>query len=444
MSVNFYIESRLNRKGEAAVRVSASIAGVRVTTSAGCTVVPSKWSLLHQQMKVSCLQSDPQAIVVNSRLLSIRDALMKLEGIAMLSGEPMTKDRILDAINGAVGRKKRGAKATKASVREALELFFGWGAESKAWSVATLRLYENMERVLLEWKKVPKFEDFSKSGLEDFVTHLRTKRRMRDSTVLKQLTRLKTFLTWCAERKLIEDMSFKHFKVKTRRDPSEREVVYLEWDELMRLYHIEIPASGTAVKVHDAQGKEYAVVIEDAEGLVKTRDVFCFCAFTSLRYSDAQNLKWRNVTRDATGPLIDIAAVKTGAHLRINLNNYAQELIERYRDRDFGGYVLPRITNQRMNVYLKVLGQLCELNSVVCKTYYRGSQRVDDTRYKYQFLGTHTARRTFICNAIQLAIPSEVIMKWTGHSDYAAMKPYIDVADKGKAAQMEKFNEKMI
>lgn len=38
---------------------------------------------------------------------------------------------------------------------------------------------------------------------------------------------------------------------------------------------------------------------------------------------------------------------------------------------------------------------------------------------------SHTGRRTFICNALAMGIPPQVIMKWTGHSDYKAMKPYI-------------------
>ena len=52
-----------------------------------------------------------------------------------------------------------------------------------------------------------------------------------------------------------------------------------------------------------------------------------------------------------------------------------------------------------------------------------------------------TGRRTFICNALALGIPPQVVMKWTGHSDYKAMKPYIDIADDIKANAMSKFNQ---
>ena len=40
-----------------------------------------------------------------------------------------------------------------------------------------------------------------------------------------------------------------------------------------------------------------------------------------------------------------------------------------------------------------------------------------------------------------VGIPAQVVMKWTGHSDYKAMKPYIDIADDIKANAMNKFNQ---
>ena len=57
-------------------------------------------------------------------------------------------------------------------------------------------------------------------------------------------------------------------------------------------------------------------------------------------------------------------------------------------------------------------------------------------------LGTRAGRCTFICNALSMGIPADIVMKWTGHSDYAAMKPYIDIAQSEKSKAMAKFNER--
>lgn len=70
-----------------------------------------------------------------------------------------------------------------------------------------------------------------------------------------------------------------------------------------------------------------------------------------------------------------------------------------------------------------------------------GNERIDEVTPKYALLGTHAGRRTFICNALALGIPPQVVMKWTGHSDYKAMKPYINIADDIKANAMSKFNQ---
>ena len=89
---------------------------------------------------------------------------------------------------------------------------------------------------------------------------------------------------------------------------------------------------------------------------------------------------------------------------------------------------------------LKELGELAEIDEPVRETYYKGNERIDEVTPKYALLSTHTGRRTFICNALALGIPVQVVMKWTGHSDYKAMKPYIDIADDIKIQAMNKFN----
>ena len=94
-----------------------------------------------------------------------------------------------------------------------------------------------------------------------------------------------------------------------------------------------------------------------------------------------------------------------------------------------------------MNDYLKELGALCGIDQPQTIVYFKGNQRIEEVHPKYELLGTHAGRRTFICNALSFGIPTQVVMKWTGHSDYKAMKPYIDIADDIKAKAMNKFDE---
>ena len=96
-----------------------------------------------------------------------------------------------------------------------------------------------------------------------------------------------------------------------------------------------------------------------------------------------------------------------------------------------------------MNRYLKHLCELAGFNSPITKTYYKGGERMEETSPKCDLIGTHAARRTFICFALSSGIPPQVVMKWTGHSDYQAMKPYIEIAEKTKADAMKLFEQEM-
>ena len=59
---------------------------------------------------------------------------------------------------------------------------------------------------------------------------------------------------------------------------------------------------------------------------------------------------------------------------------------------------------------------------------------------KWELVGIHAGRCAFIVNVLSLGITPNIVMKWTGHSDYKAMKPYIDIVDSIKAGEMTKLN----
>ena len=136
---------------------------------------------------------------------------------------------------------------------------------------------------------------------------------------------------------------------------------------------------------------------------------------------------------------IEVHTIKTSENFIIELNQQSKKILEKYRDME-GEKALPVISNRKMNDYLKEVAQVAGINDLVTTTYYKGNVRFEETTPKYALLGTHAGRRTFVCNALALGIPPNIVMKWTGHSDYKSMKPYIDIADEMKASAMDKFN----
>ena len=137
-----------------------------------------------------------------------------------------------------------------------------------------------------------------------------------------------------------------------------------------------------------------------------------------------------------------ITTIKTHDDLAIELNKTTTAILTKYANCDFpGGKALPVITNQKMNDYLKELCELAGIDTPISEVFYKGGVRHEITAPKYALMSTHAGRRTFICKALSMNIPPEVVMKWTGHSDYKAMKPYIAVADKVKAEAMKLFDK---
>ena len=240
---------------------------------------------------------------------------------------------------------------------------------------------------------------------------------MRNTTIEKELKFLKAFLRWTIRKRYNNNDIFETFKPKLK--IAEKKVTFLTWDELMLLYKFEMPVE-----------KQY---------LDRVRDVFCFLCFTSLRYSDVKNLKRSDVKDDH----IEVTTIKTTDNLIIDLNDYSRAILNKYKDVSFEeNKVLPVISNQKMNDYLKELGKLVGLDEPIRTTYYKGNDRIDKVYYKYELLSSHMGRRTFISNAITMGIAPQTVMKWSGHSDYKAMKPYIDVADKDRQEAMKVWDIK--
>lgn len=104
---------------------------------------------------------------------------------------------------------------------------------------------------------------------------------------------------------------------------------------------------------------------------------------------------------------------------------------------DIPGHV---VDADAMNRDIKELCKLAGINEEIRVTTYKGNVRTDKIQPKWELVGTHTGRRTFIVNALSLGITPNIVMKWTGHSDYKAMKPYIDIVDSIKASSMTKFD----
>ena len=327
-----------------------------------------------------------------------------------------TPEEVEDTFNRRMARKNaKPVKKSKNGFWEAFSTFKVEESAKNSWQYSTVQKFDALAEHIRHWKEQPRFEDFTDKGLTSFITFLIEKEDLSNDTTLKQLSYLKWFLRWAAYRRYNSTLDFEGFRPKLA--STNKKIIFFTIDEIRQLLAFEIPET-----------KAY---------LFRVRDVFVFCCFTGLRYSDVFNLRRADVKDDH----IEVTTVKTADTLSIDLNDVARGILDKYKDETFpGDKALPVISNQKMNDYLKELCELAGFNEEIHITTYQGAERIDTVYPKYALIGTHQGRKSFICNALAAGIPVNVVMKWTGHSDYKAMKPYIDVADSIRAKEMNKLN----
>lgn len=286
------------------------------------------------------------------------------------------------------------------------------------------------------FKKAIKFEDLTESWFTAFVVYLRDNKKLRtprkkkgerkeydhedvtglrNSTIEKKLGYFRWFLNWATDMGYNSNRAYKSFRPTLKQ--TQKKVIYLTKEELSKVRALELTG--------------------DNAYLDPVRDVFLFCCFSGLRHSDANNLR----RSDIKGDHIEITTVKTADSISVELNDITKAILEKYKDVPFkDNKALPNLTNQAMNRDVKELCKLADINEEIRITTYKGSTRTDEVFPKWAKIGTHTGRRTFIVHALSLGIAPDVVMKWTGHADYKAMRPYIDIVDSIKAESMTKFN----
>ncbi len=398
------------------IRMRVIFASLRIEFTTGYRIDAAKWDADKQRVKNGCTNKLKQsASDINTDLLRYYTIMQEVFKEYEVRDIMPTPQEIKDSFNNKVNPTEEVQEEQK-GFWEIFNEFVSECGKQNNWTDSTYEKFAAVKNHIKEFRAEPTFVYFDEEGLNNYVDFLRKTKDMRNSTIGKQLGFLKWFIRWAFKKGYHQNIAFETFKPKLKNTP--KKVIFLTWDELNKLKACNIP-----------QNKQY---------LERVRDVFLFCCFTGLRYSDVYNLR----TSDVKADHIEITTVKTADSLVIELNNHSKAILEKYKDVHFeGNKVLPVISNQKMNDYLKELGELAEINEPIRETYYKGNQRIDEVTPKYALLGTHAGRRTFICNALALGIPAQVVMKWTGHSDYKAMKPYIDIADDIKTNAMSRFNQ---
>ncbi len=161
------------------------------------------------------------------------------------------------------------------------------------------------------------------------------------------------------------------------------------------------------------------------ERLQQVKDIYLFCCFTGLAFVDIKSLVYSDIEMREDTYWIKKRRQKTKNWCHIPLLGPAVKIMNKYKNHPIcqkKGIVLPVLTNQKMNAYLKEIADMCGINKK---------------------LSTHTARHTF-ATTVTLAnhISIEVVSKMLGHSSINMTKKYARVVDDLISKDMMKIHDK--
>lgn len=224
--------------------------------------------------------------------------------------------------------------------------------------------------------------------LNDFEFFLRTKKSCNNNSAVKYIKNLGKIIRICIANGWIERDPFLNYNTRF----SEVNRVFLNEQELEVMF-----------------SKNFK-----NERLSQVRYIFLFSCYTGLAYIDTQMLSQNNIIIGLDGnKWIHTIRQKTKTKSNIPLLPKAEEIIEKYTNHPAclsSGRLLPVLSNQKMNAYLKEIADLCGINK--------------DLTY-------HIARHTFATTiTLSNGVPIESVSKMLGHKNIKTTQHYAKILDK--------------
>lgn len=408
--VNFYL-NKDGVKAEKAIYLYLSYNNHRVKLSTRESIKPKLWNSKQQKARADKKEEYPEYSDLNNLLDNLRSHTLSVyrKFTTDSNREPSSRE-IKDLVKQFWQRNKSGKNSPIAFFAELIKL----REESKDYSYNSIKTYKSALIRFREFaKKGYEFTDMDVDFYNRFKIHLRGK-NYTDNYVYKVLSLIKTFHNEAAKKGLCGKLEFS-FKNDLKLSKEKPPKIYLKSEELDILYYLAL-----------------------GERLTKARDLFLIGAYTGLRYSDFSILTQDNFKEREGKLFIEIITQKTKEGVVIPVNPFLKSILEKYN------WKSPKLSNQKLNEYLKEVGQKAGFTEDIVLERQRGKEVIKTSFKKYNLLATHTARRSFASNAYYANVPIRVIMKITGHKTESEFLRYIRVSKKDSAfiaSSHEFFNQ---
>ena len=383
ISILFCVKKGRKKGNLLPIYMRITINGQRIEQTIQRYVDPSQWSVSAGKM----IGKTPEAKMINNHLNLLSSKVHDIEKQLLQTGKAVTYQSFKDKWFGVEEKPFMLLEIFQQHNDQVKELV------GKEYSKETLQRYvtsRDHTRSFLKWKYKVDDIDIRKLNYEfisDYAFWLKSKRSCNHNSTMKYLANFKKVVLICIKNGWLQKDPFTGFKL-TRREVQRP---FLTETELQEIASKQFPT----------------------ERLTYVRDIFLFSCFTGLAYADVKKLKRSEIGVGIDGEKwILTKRQKTNTPSRIPLLPGSLEILSRYQHHPQclkDGKVLPVLSNQKMNAYLKEIADACGIN---------------------KNLTFHIARHTFattvtLCNGV----PIETVSKMLGHTNLKTTQHYAKILD---------------
>ena len=393
-NIRYILSKNKTRKdGKAPLMCRITYLDERKQFSVGLFINPKNWNNSLQE----CEPPSNDNNYINSQLNLIKNQINQVFLYLQINNSEFTVDDIYTKFKGNTPKKELG-------VLEVYELF-------------NIRIYKLIGRDL---KKVTyrkyiesfvhlksfikayfkandiKLKDLKLNFLNEYEYFLKTQKGLEQSTINKAIQRFRKVIQFALEQEYIDKNPFIGYKAKRL----QKEVIYLTEDELKSLENYDFSQTR----------------------LQQVKDLFVFCCYTGLAFKEMSNLKPDHIVKGFDGnKWIKMNREKTSKPLMIPLLPKALDMINKYQNEEV---LLPLISNQRFNSYLKEIADIVGLK---------------------KNLTHHIARKTFASTVLLFNdVPMEIVSELLGHSKISTTQDYYaKIVNKKLSETMKDLSERL-
>jgi site-specific recombinase XerD len=398
VAILFYLKKRANAKEQKVpVYMRITVDGQRVEIATGERIEPKLWDPSEGRAR----GRTPEIEEINSTLSKLE---MKINDTARYLrdyDEEITAEKIKNRYLGKVEKPMMLVEVFEEHNRKVMALV------NREFALATATRYETTLKHtidFMQWKykkKDIRVKQIDHHFITEFEFYLRSVRKCNNNSAFKYIKNFGKIVRICLANGWITINPFLNYKIRIKKVDRP----FLSKEEL------DVMASKKFVGTR----------------LDQVRDIFLFSCYTGLAYVDVQKLKRSEIVRGFDGEQwIFTSRQKTDTPSRIPLLPYALSVIEKYRDHpqcENEDRLLPILSNQKMNAYLKEIADLCGIE---------------------KDLTFHIARHTFATTVTLLnGVPIESVSKMLGHTNIKTTQHYARILDLKVGEDMGTLRKKL-